>query len=245
MALAQHVLQDAVCFLPVVYARIVAPSSRSKHQCCSYVFVAVRSSVVILDAAVLVQLPCHVALVRSRLVHTVVLYKAPQLVKLCFLVQLNTDHHAVRHTLCAYIIVSCIEDVSLVAAQFVVQASVFCVALKELLLHCPQLAVNLVLRVSCLLQNVAILSRLPYALLRQHRSWPYGQCLDKFKLDLVNVSIVRTVIILQVQLHVHRRCVLIQLCLHLLYRRCSATERHVGHFLSIDVKSHSSSRAVV
>ena len=96
MSLAQHVVEDIVCLLPVVdTGRIIAPSACCKHEGCSDILVTVRCGIAILDTAVSIQLPCEVALVCSRLVHTVVLGEAPQFVKLRLHIQLYADHHAV------------------------------------------------------------------------------------------------------------------------------------------------------
>ena len=96
----------------VIDARVIAPSVGCEYERCDVIQFTVRGRTIRVSCSVSLAAPGKIALSRPILMLHIFLGPAPDAVKDVFPVKLHSDHHSVRHTLRAHIMILDVRDVA-------------------------------------------------------------------------------------------------------------------------------------
>ena len=152
--LGHGAVQDALSLSLVVNARIVTPAVGGEEERGDEVELAIAGGTIGIAGAVGSAAPCEITLAVARLVLHVFLAPAPQTVEDVLLVHLHGNHHTIRHTLGAGIVVLDIGDISHGVAHLEID---LVGSAEHIVKHFLELGIHILLGVAHLNKQISVL----------------------------------------------------------------------------------------
>ena len=140
----------------IINSRWITPTIRSKNKWCYIIKFPIGRRSLSITRAVRLTAPCKITFQRSLLMLHIFLAPSPQTIKNIFSIKLNGNHQSIRHSLCTYIMIFYVADISHWIPHFKID---LIRSIKNTFEYRFQLFINVLLLIAQFRKEITIASR--------------------------------------------------------------------------------------